>query len=70
MKLIYQHDNAAMVGYAKSLLENNNIAVVEKNEHSATGMGPGYGVTAELWLLNENDFAKARSLLDQLVVEE
>lgn len=70
MKLIYSHENPALVGLARNLLEDAGIAVSVKNEFSAAGMAPPYNINQELWLLDDDDFEKARDLLSAFSEQE
>lgn len=65
MILVYTNDNPALVGLAKSMLEEAGFDVTLKNELSATGFPP-YNLNQELWLLNEADLEPARTLLSSM----
>ena len=69
MKLVYSHDNPALVGLAKSMLENAGLEVTIKNEFSAGGMVQHY-VNQELWILDESDYDTAVEILESMVEEE
>ena len=67
MKLLYTHENPALVGYAKNLVEDAGIQVTLKNEFSAGGMAPPYNLNSELWILDDGDFDTALSVLAPLL---
>jgi len=69
MKLVYRHDNSALVGLAKGLLEDAGLEVVIKNEFAGSGFPP-YNQESELWVLSDEDFEKAVSLLADMNTEE
>ena len=62
MKLVYRHDNPALVGLAKGLLEDAGLEVTVKNEFGGSGFPP-YNQVQELWILNEQDFETASETL-------
>ncbi len=65
MKLIYTHENMAVVHSAKNILEMNGIECHLKNEHGNT-MGAEFGMSnlVEIWLLNADDYDKALSIIE------
>ena len=65
MKLVYSHDNPALVGLAHSLLEEAGLEVTLKNEFSVAGFPP-YNLRQEVWLLDDKDIDKAAEILEQL----
>lgn len=69
MKLVYRHNNPVLVGLAKGLLEDAGIEVLIKNEFASSGFPP-YGQDSELWVMNDQDYAAAHSLLDDMNTEE
>ncbi len=68
MKLVYTHENTAIVQNAKNLLENNGIKVILKNEFASGGAGDL--VPAETWpevyVLNKHDYTRAVELVSAL----
>jgi hypothetical protein len=62
MKLVFSSPNSALVGLAQSLLESANIASEVRNEVVSQAM-PGLPFTPELWVLRDEDFEEARSLV-------
>jgi len=69
MKLVYTHENSALVGLAKSMLENAGMKVILKNEFTSTLMYPT-GIQQELWLPDESDHDTAVEILESLAEEE
>ena len=70
MNFVFEHENKAVLHSVKNLLELNGIECFIKNEHSATA-GGNLGITntaAELWVLNTTDAGKARSIIDEQIV--
>jgi hypothetical protein len=62
MKLLFSSPNSALVGLAQSLLESANIASEIRNDGVSQAM-PGLPFTPELWVLRDEDFEEARSLV-------
>ena len=68
MKIVYTHENAALVQNARNLLENAGIETVLKNEFSSGGAGdlvPGE-TWPEVCLLDDRDYEKAVEMLKAL----
>lgn len=65
MSQIFTHTNSALVGPAKSLLEDADVGAVLKNEFSSVGFPP-YNLQQELRLLDEKDLESARQILANL----
>lgn len=69
MKQIYTHDNIVVLHSAKNILALNKIESFVKNEHTIPN-GARHGIEntfLELWITNDQDFAKAASIIeDQL----
>jgi hypothetical protein len=66
MKLIYKHENRAIVYSIKNILELNEIDTHVKNEYGSP-MGAEFGLSntlLELWLSNEQDYEKALSIIE------
>ncbi len=59
MKLLFRSSNLRDIGMVSSLLEELGIAYLIRNE---TIPLEGLAFFPELWILNDNDFAKARAL--------
>lgn len=70
MKLIYTHENMMLLHSAKNILERNNIESFFKNEHSSPN-GSNLGISnifQELWIINDEDYLKARAIIDREIV--
>lgn len=71
MKLIYRHENPAIIHSVKNVLERNGIACFLKNEHSAS-IGGALGLTnteAQLWLRNSGDYEQASSIVESEILD-
>lgn len=65
MKLIYKHENQAVVYSIKNVLELNDINCFLKNEYSAS-IGGNLGLSnsfTELWVSDDNNYEKASSII-------
>ena len=64
MKLVYSHPNFPQVALVRSLLENERIPAVTRNEHLASLAGglPALDTWPELWVADE-DFLLAQSIV-------
>jgi len=65
MKLVYSHDNFALVGLARSLLEGAGIEVMMKNEFGGSGFPP-YNQGSEIWVLHDKDKDAAEEILSEV----
>lgn len=65
MKLVYTHDNFALVGLARSLLESAGIEVMMKNEFGGTGFPP-YNQGSEIWVVHDKDKDAAETILSEV----
>lgn len=65
MRKVYEDQNMSMVGYYRSLLEEEGIETSVRNEfaHLAAGEIPFTQVYPELWVVSESDYDKAISLI-------
>ena len=68
MKLVYTHDNPALVGLAQSMLENAGIVSMVKNRFSAGGMTGAAGINQELWV-DETDYDNAVEIIETMTEE-
>lgn len=68
MKLVYTHENIALVQNARNLLENHGIKTTLKNEFASGGAGDL--VPSETWpeiaVLDDEDYSRAEALLAAL----
>jgi hypothetical protein len=70
MKLVYRNEDRAIVYSVKNVLELHNIHAQIKNEYGHT-MGAEFGLAnslLELWLSNDAEYDRARSIIDTQVV--
>ena len=68
MKRLTTQDSLAYVGHLKNVLEQSGIACVIKNDQLSGALGeiPFLECLPELWVLEDNDLARATSLLKNL----
>jgi hypothetical protein len=68
MKLVYTHENRLLVSNAQNMLEQANVNTVLKNEYASGAMGDIAPIDSwmELWVVDEQDYKQAISLLDSL----
>lgn len=66
MKRVYTHQNFAQVGLVRSLLEQERIPSITRNEHLSPLAGglPTFETWPELWVADE-DFRLAQSVVSQ-----
>jgi hypothetical protein len=69
MKLVFSSPNSALVGLAQSFLKSANIASEIRNDAVSQAM-PGLPFTPELWVLRDEDFEEARSLVSSSLPAE
>ena len=71
MKLIYTNENRIMVLNVKNVLMSHGLDVVLNNEFASSasgGLAP-YDTWHEVWLLNNDDFDKAKKVIDSITLE-
>ena len=69
MKLIYTHDNIAVLHSVKNVLALHGIDAFVKNEHSIP-VGARHGINntfLELWLLQDKDLDRAQAIIEEEV---
>lgn len=68
MKLIYTHENKLLVENARNLLQMEGIETVMKNEFSSGAAGDlaPMDTWPELWLVEETQFAVAKTLIENM----
>lgn len=66
MRKIYENVDFTSVGYYQSILEEAGIPTFLKNLGSSVGMGeiPFVEVFPELWVVNDEDYDRAMSVLE------
>ena len=67
MKQVYTHENIAMVGNARNLLEAAGISCRLQNEYAGGGSGelPFVQAWPELWVTEDADYQQACDLIEQ-----
>ena len=71
MKLIYTNENRIMVLNVKNVLMSHGLDVVLNNEFASSasgGLAP-FDTWPEVWLLNNDDFDKAKKVIDSINLE-
>ncbi len=71
MKLIYTNENRIMVLNVKNVLMSHGLDVVLNNEFASSasgGLAP-FDTWPEVWLLNNDDFDKAKKVIDSITLE-
>ena len=71
MKLIYTNENRIMVLNVKNILMSHGLDVVLNNEFASSasgGLAP-FDTWPEVWLLNNDDFDKAKKVIDSIALE-
>ena len=69
MKLIYKHENIAVLHSAKNVLELNDIESFVKGEHGST-MSARFGISNifhELWLKQDQDYDRASQIIETVI---
>lgn len=71
MKMIYTHENRLIVSNIKNILQRRGFEVFVKNEHAVSVIGEvsAFDSWLELWLVDENDFALASMILNNLKLD-
>lgn len=68
MKLIYTNENSLLVENIKNLLENSGIDVHMRNQYAGGAKGelPVFHTWPEIWIVHENDIARAENIMSEL----
>lgn len=68
MKMVYTHQNPALVGLAKNVLSENGIDAKLQNYYASGGAGELSPVDSwpELWVLDEAQFSIAKDLISDV----
>ena len=66
MKRLLAHESLAYVGHVKNILEQSGIDCIIKNDQLSGGLGeiPFLDCLPELWVVRDDELAKARSLVE------
>ena len=69
MKRVYSSFNQTAVYHARNLLEQAGIETLVRNAHLSSAMGelPPAECQAELWVLDEQDAARAAAILQRQI---
>ena len=71
MRLIYTNENRIMVLNIKNVLMSYDIDVTLNNEFASSasgGLAP-FDTWPEVWLLKDNDYDKAKKIIDSISLE-
>ena len=65
MKRLITHESLAHVGHLKNVLEQSGIACIIRNDQLSGGLGeiPFLDCLPELWVVRDQDLARAEALL-------
>lgn len=65
MKKMVASNNVALIGFYKTLLEDNGIETIIKNYYLTSGTGdlPPQDVVPELWIIDDEKLSAAKALL-------
>ena len=68
MKRLVAHESLAHVGHLKNLLEQSGIACLIKNDQLSGGLGeiPFLDCLPELWVVRDEDLARAEALFETI----
>jgi Putative prokaryotic signal transducing protein len=71
MRKVYTHENRFIVANAKNILQANEIDVAVRNEHASSAVGELslFDTWMELWVVNDGDYARAVSILENALSE-
>ena len=67
MKVVYKHENIAVLHSVKNILDQNAIECFVKDEYGSS-MSARFGIENifhELWLKDDQDFEKAKAIIDK-----
>ena len=69
MRKVYASDNSAIIGHLRQVLEDHAIPCVVRNDFLLGGAGelPVNETWPELWVIDDRDFERARTLVDGIV---
>ena len=65
---VFEDFDIALVGHYQSILESNDISTFMKNQFGTSGAGelPFVEVVPQLWVLDEADEERAKTLIEEL----
>lgn len=69
MQKLYSHESSLIIHNLKNLLEHEGITCYIKNDLISAGTGevPPIEAWAEIWIENESDIEKAKSVIEKAV---
>lgn len=72
MRMVYTNENRILVANAKNILESQGVGVALKNEFASSVIGEisAFDAWVEIWVLNNDDYQKACSLIDSSLSKE
>ena len=72
MRMVYTNSNRFIVGNARNILEAQGFELFLKNEHASSAVGEisPFGTWLELWVVNDSDYDRACSALDNALSSE
>jgi len=72
MKLLYTNENRYLVHNIENIMNNAGISIMLKNEFAAGAAGDliPHETWLELWIVNDNDYDKAVTVLEQSFSKE
>ncbi len=72
MKKVYSSENSAIVGFLNDVLEQHAIANVIKNQYLAGAAGEvsPFDSWPEIWVLNDEDAARAQQMIKSTLADE
>ena len=72
MRKVYTSDNSAIIGHLRQVLEGHAVRCVVRNDFLLGGAGelPVNETWPEIWIVDDEDFDRARALVDAIVATE
>ena len=72
MEKVYSSDNLIMAGHVKSLLENEGINCIIKNQNLAGAIGelPPVECWPEVWITNDEDYDLAMKIVATVITND
>ena len=69
MRKVYSSDNGVIIGHVRQMLENNAVRCIVRNDFLIGGAGelPVNETWPEIWVIDDRDFDRARTLVDAVV---
>ena len=72
MRMVYTNENRCLVANARNLLELQGVEVILKNEFASSVIGEvsAFDAWVEVWVLNDDDYEKSCSLIENSLSKE